>query len=339
MIAINKAFLNIGGIIMTFTDLKFFLTQKMRMSHIYQPLLVKILLEAGGLATIRQLAREFAVNDESQILFYEKRLKEMPIKVLSSHEVILKNGEVVSLNLNIDKLTLEQKAELLKICSEKIHTYISSKGLSIWDYRLLDDNPIPDSLRYRVLTDGKGRCALCGATRDDTVLHVDHIIPRSKGGKTVYENLQVLCAKCNESKRDQDQTDFREIVATYQVECTFCDIPDDQKFIENELAFCISDLHPVTPGHSLIIPKRHFANYFDMNRVELEAIDDLTRIRRKQLLETDPAIRGFNVGVNSGVVAGQTIFHTHIHLIPRREGDTEDPRGGVRGVITGRMNY
>jgi ATP adenylyltransferase len=321
---------------LTFTDLKLFLAQKMRMSHIYQPLLIKILLEAGGLATIRQLAREFAANDESQILFYEKRLKEMPIRVLSNHEVIQKDGEVVSLNLNIDKLTLEQKAELLKICSEKIHTYISSKGLSIWDYRLLDDNPIPDSLRYRVLTDGKGRCALCGATRDETVLHVNHIIPRSKGGKTVYENLQVLCAKCNESKRDQDQTDFREMAETYQVECMFCDITSDKKLIENDLACCILDTHPVTPGHSLIIPKRHFSNYFETTKAELEAIDDLARIRRKQLLETDPAIRGFNLGVNSGAAAGQTVFHTHIHLIPRREGDTENPAGGVRGVIPGR---
>jgi diadenosine tetraphosphate (Ap4A) HIT family hydrolase len=324
---------------MNFTDLKTFLTQKMRMSHIYQPLLIKILLEAGGLATIRQLAREFAANDESQILFYEKRLKEMPIRVLSSHDVILKNGEVVSLNLNTDKLTLEQKAELLKICSEKIHSYISSKGLSIWDYRLFDDAPIPDSLRYRVLTDGKGRCVLCGATRDETVLDVDHIIPRSKGGKTVYENLQVLCAKCNRSKRDQDQTDFREMVATYQVECVFCDMPADKKLIENDLAYCILDAHPETPGHTLIIPKRHFADYFQIDRAELEAIDDLARIRHKQLLADDPTISGFNLGVNSGGSAGQTVFHTHIHLIPRHDGDTENPAGGVRKLITGRGEY
>ena len=129
------------------------------------------------------------------------------------------------------------------------------------------------------------------------------------------------------------------MAATYQVECTFCDIPDDKKLIENELAFCILDIHPLTPGHSLIVPKRHFTDYFDMNRSELGAIDDLTHIHRKQLLETYPSIRGFNVGINSGRAAGQTIFHTHIHLIPRREGDTEDPRGGVRGVIPGRMGY
>lgn len=305
---------------MTFTDLKSFLTEKMRMSHIYQPLLIKTLLEAGGLATIRQLAREFAANDESQLLFYEKRLKEMPIRVLLNREVILKNGEVVSLNLNTDKLTLEQKAELLKICSEKIHSYISSKGLAIWDYRLLDDHPIPDSLRYRVLMDAKGRCALCGATRDETVLDVDHIIPIAKGGKTVYENLQVLCAKCNRSKRDQDQTDFREMAATYQVDCIFCDLNPDQKLIENELAFCTLATHPATPGHSLIIPKRHFSDYFETTKPELEAIHDLARIRRKQLLEIDQTIRGFSVKADSGSVDGQKICHGHINLIPHREG-------------------
>ena len=85
---------------------------------------------------MRQLAVEFAANDESKILFYEKRLNEMPVKVLAGHDVICKNGEVIQLNAG--KLTLEQKAELLQICSEKIHKYIASKGLGIWDYRLLD---------------------------------------------------------------------------------------------------------------------------------------------------------------------------------------------------------
>jgi diadenosine tetraphosphate (Ap4A) HIT family hydrolase len=322
---------------LTFLDLKDFLTQKMRMSHIYQPLLIKTLLESGGLATIRQLAVQFASQDESQIIYYEKRLKEMPIKVLSSHDIIQKTGEVIS--LNTDKLTLEQKAELLQICGDKIHQYIASKGLAIWDYRLLDDNPIPDSLRYRVLMGAKGRCALCGATREENVLDVDHIIPRSKGGKTVYENLQVLCAKCNRTKQNKDDTDFRELAATYEVECVFCAITEDQKILQNELAYCVLDKYPVTPGHSLLIPKRHFVDYFSITNNEQAAIHDLARIRRKQLLETDQTIRGFNIGANAGIAAGQTIFHMHIHLIPRREGDIENPEGGVRGVIPGKMGY
>jgi diadenosine tetraphosphate (Ap4A) HIT family hydrolase len=102
----------------------------------------------------------------------------------------------------------------------------------------------------------------------------------------------------------QGSSRFSPMAATYQVDCIFCDITDDKKLIENELTYCILDIHPVTPGHTLIIPKRHFADYFNITRSELEAIDDLIRIRRKHLLETDSAIRGFNVGVNSGVVAG-----------------------------------
>ena len=88
-----------------------------------------------------------------------------------------------------------------------------------------------------------------------------------------------------------------------------------------------------------MIPKRHFSDYFDMKKVEQDAIADLLQIRRRHLMEEDSKIQGFNVGVNSGRVAGQTIFHCHVHLIPRRTGDLEDPRGGIRGVIPSRMKY
>ena len=99
---------------MTFEELKTFLTKQMRMSHIYQPLLIKNLLESGGLATVRQLAVSFAAQDESQVRSYEKRLKEMPIRVLLSHDVIEKDGELVT--LRIGKLSLQQRAELEQIC-------------------------------------------------------------------------------------------------------------------------------------------------------------------------------------------------------------------------------
>ena len=138
----------------------------------------------------------FIANDESQILYYERRLKEMPIKVLSKHGVIEKSDDLV--RLKTGKMTLEQKAEIKKICEAKMQQYIAERGLSIWDYRLLDDtlsSPTPYAIWF--FKDAKGRCMLCGATRDERLLDVDHIKPRSRGGKTVYENLQVLCAKCD----------------------------------------------------------------------------------------------------------------------------------------------
>jgi len=322
---------------MTYESLKEFIQSKMRLSHIYQPLLIKALVEAGGSATVRQLATTFLSSDESQILYYEKRLKEMPIRVLARHGIIAKDKDLVSLNLG--KLTLEQRAEIKKLCEAKMQEFIVARGLAIWDYRLLDDSPIPDLIRYRVLKEAKGRCALCGVTKDERPLDIDHIIPRSKGGETIYENLQVLCSKCNRSKRNQDDADFRNLIeGDPDYHCVFCKIHKEEYLIENEFAFAKLDKYPVTDGHTLIIPKRHFSEYFNITKVEQTAVSDLITIRRKQLIE-DAGVKGFNIGVNSGQVAGQTIFHCHIHLIPRRKGDLDDPRGGVRGVIPGKMKY
>ena len=323
---------------MSFNELKDFIENKMRLSHIYQPLLIKSLIECGGVSTIRQMAITFLSRDESQIVYYEKILKSMPIKVLSNHNVILKDRDLIKLNTK--KLTLKQKAEISKLCEEKMQEYIAKRGLSIWDHRLIDGSAISDSLRYEVLKESSGRCSLCGATKKDTVLDVDHIIPRSKGGKTVYENLQVLCAKCNRSKGNKDDTDFRETPSGFEVDCLFCNQKLKDKYvIENDYAFAILDNFPVTKFHTLIIPKRHFTEYFDITDKELIAVNKLVKILKKQLIESDGSIQGFNIGTNCGKVSGQTIDHCHIHLIPRRKGDIDDPRGGIRGVIPDRMNY
>jgi ATP adenylyltransferase len=123
-------------------------------------------------------------------------------------------------------------------------------------------------------------------------------------------------------------------------DCIFCSSNNIREVLfENEYSYAVFDKFPVSEGHILIITKRHFDDYFDITQPELEAVNDLLSKGRKSLLDMDPTIQGFNIGINSGEVAGQSILHCHIHLIPRRKGDTEDPRGGVRGVIPGRMNY
>jgi len=103
--------------------------------------------------------------------------------------------------------------------------------------------------------------------------------------------------------------------------------------------FSIEDRCPVTRFHHLIIPFRHCESVFDMTDSEHRDAASLIDRLRRQILEKDATVTGFNLGVNCGADAGQTIFHTHIHLIPRRAGDTPRPRGGVRGVIPDRMNY
>ena len=101
----------------------------------------------------------------------------------------------------------------------------------------------------------------------------------------------------------------------------------------------IEDAFPVTPNHTLIIPKRHVSDYFDLYQPELNAIHLMLNARRQTVLENDPTITGFNVGINAGSSAGQTIFHVHVHLIPRRDGDVNNPRGGVRGVVANKQIY
>ena len=308
------------------------------MQHIYLPLLIGQLVDSGGSATLRQLAQSVLAQDESQLQYYEKRLKEMPLKVLKKHDIICTDGNLVS--LNVKKLTFEQKSHLKMLCEKGLQEFIVKKGLGIWDYRLLDTDPIPDSLRYRVLAESGGRCALCGATNKERLLDVDHIKPRSKGGKNEYDNLQVLCSKCNRSKGNKDDTDFRPEPITSIKECPFCYHNCKTRIVEElETVFSIQDQYPVAENHLLIIPKRHTEDYFSLSENERFEANQLIKISRKNILQNDSTVTGFNIGMNCGESAGQTIFHCHIHLIPRRDGDTPAPRGGVRGVIPSKMSY
>jgi len=324
---------------MKFDALKDFLENKMSMAHIYQPLLIKSLVDSGGSATIRQLAFNFLAQDESQLRYYERKIKDMPLRVLRKHEIVDKDGELVTLNVN--KLSFEQKAQIKMICEKKLQEFIVNRGLGIWDYRLLDSNPVPDSLYYNVLRDSNGRCALCGATKNERLLHVDHIKPRSKGGKTEYDNLQVLCAKCNQAKGNKDDKDFREFVVSDSVpDCTFCYENIKSRIIDKyNSVVVIKDNFPVSNDHCLIVPKRHVPDYFSMTIAEKMDSDNLLRILQKRISSSDSTVTGFNVGMNCGTSAGQTIFHAHIHLIPRRDEDTPHPRGGVRGVIPDKISY
>jgi diadenosine tetraphosphate (Ap4A) HIT family hydrolase len=120
--------------------------------------------------------------------------------------------------------------------------------------------------------------------------------------------------------------------------CIFCNI-EEKSFLKNSLALAIWDAFPVTPLHALILPRRHAEDYFALTPEELLACDELLRQARALIQEQDPSVEGFNLGVNVGKAAGQTIFHCHIHLIPRRAGDLKDPRGGIRGVIPERRSY
>jgi|TARA_X000001036_G_C20443702_1_gene710313 ATP adenylyltransferase len=122
-------------------------------------------------------------------------------------------------------------------------------------------------------------------------------------------------------------------------ECIFCNLDESRVEIENNLALSFKDLYPVTKGHSLVIPKRHVQSFFDLEKDEKKAILELLELQKKKLISQDKLITGFNIGINDGIDSGQTVMHCHVHLIPRRKGDMNDPRGGVRGVIPEKQSY
>lgn len=121
--------------------------------------------------------------------------------------------------------------------------------------------------------------------------------------------------------------------------CVFCDLQGKRPVIyEDDLVFAIEDAFPVSPGHALVIPKRHAETYFDATEAERKALGDAV-VKVREILDARHRPDGYNIGVNCGAAAGQTVMHMHVHVIPRYAGDELHPRGGVRGVIASKKSY
>ena len=121
--------------------------------------------------------------------------------------------------------------------------------------------------------------------------------------------------------------------------CLFCNSKISGIALENEFAYVNYDTYNLSELHCLIIPKRHVMDYFELTNEELIACNDLIRIIKEDILDKDKTVKAFNIGTNVGKISGQSIMHCHIHLIPRREGDVENPQGGVRSVIPKKQHY
>jgi diadenosine tetraphosphate (Ap4A) HIT family hydrolase len=121
--------------------------------------------------------------------------------------------------------------------------------------------------------------------------------------------------------------------------CLFCNSKESGLAAENMLAYASYDTYPVSKLHCLIIPKRHVKDYFELSNDEVIACNKLIKKIKEEILLQDPLVKGFNIGTNIGKAAGQSVLHCHIHLIPRRKGDVENPQGGVRSVIPSKQHY
>lgn len=329
----------------TFEKLKQFIIKDMRTSHIYQPVMLIELLKNNGKRTVTEIAKAFVNRDPTQVEYYSNIVKNMAGMFLTKNSGIsYQDGDTYYLT-GVRDLSEFEREDLIRLCQQRLEGYEAKRVKALLEHRGHADESISGSIRYEVLKRAEFRCELCGVSAEEKNLEVDHIHPKSLGGKDDLSNYQALCYSCNSSKGNNDSTDFRDFSTQYEhrvEDCLFCNtqIHNRERIIdENALAYVIRDGFPVTQYHSLFIPKRHVADYFGLTQAEINAINQLIKKQKKFLDEAYPTISGYNIGMNCGESAGQTVFHCHIHLIPRRTGDVENPRGGVRHLIPGKGFY
>lgn len=327
---------------MSFRALRKFLREDMRMSHIYQPVMIKALLSRNGRCSTRQIAAEILSGDSSQLEYYERITREMPGRVLAKHGIVARDGGGYVLS-GYEKLSADQIRELKALCDLRLKEYLDKRGERIWQHRKISSGYVPGTLRFEIFKRAKFRCELCGVSAEERALEVDHIVPRKHGGEDVLENLQALCYRCNSTKRDRDDTDFREVRRSYahrEADCIFCNLPKDREILaENTLAVAFADAFPVSHLHTLVIPRRHVREFFGLGQAEINACTQLLRTVKEIVTKRDGSVSGFNIGANVEEAGGQSVFHCHIHLIPRRAGDVQKPRGGVRNIMPGKGDY
>src|SRR5262249_4426127 len=161
----------------SFEHLRDFIRKRMRMSHIYQPVMIKELLTRGGNARVQDIAAAFLARDASQLEYYEQITKNMPGKVLANHGVVKRIRDEDQLTVDPTSLTSEQKDELVRLCDEAISTYLQKRGEAVYDHRRAALGYLSGSLHYEVLKRAGFRCELCGISADERAIEVDHILP------------------------------------------------------------------------------------------------------------------------------------------------------------------
>lgn len=174
--------------------------------------------------------------------------------------------------------------------------------------------------------------------------------------RALHQGASLVCVKIHKRKSDEKARAFRVLQAGHAHEihywgtwgfedvpsgdtsCTLCMLPSERVLGENEHAVWVLDLHPVSPGHSLIVSKRHVASFFEIPPAERDAVLSLLD-RARERVDRDHSPSGYNIGINEGPAGGQTVPHLHVHLIPRYTGDRKNPRGGVRWVLPEKADF
>jgi len=225
----------------SYEQLADFVENRMRMSHVYQPVMLMTLLREGGKRSTEELAKAILAHDESQVEYYENVTKNMVGRVLRRHGIAEKKDDGYYL-IGYEDLDDEQVERLIELCEAKLDEYKTKRGKRLWQHRKASAGYVSGTLRYEVLKRARFRCELCGISADVRALEVDHIVPRRRDGTDDPDNLQALCYRCNAMKRDRDDTYFRGVGESCEQRergCPFCEVLKERMVGEFELAYAI----------------------------------------------------------------------------------------------------
>lgn len=264
------------------------------MSHVYQPIMIRTMLEGGGAATRRQIAAAFLAADLSQVEYYEKVVTRYPGPVLKGRGIVELERGVYRLSRDLRRMDEWQRASLIALCDAKVADFVAKRQTVIWAHRSINADPLPGTLRWQVITRAMGRCEACGVSALIRALEVDHIVPRSRGGSNEPENLQALCSTCNLQKLDREATDFHAahaLVAHRRTGCAVCDaVVSDSE----ELALVVR-----LPAGLAVAPRRHGAGWLDLWQPEVNA---LRRVEAASVIEGGASMTTSMIGAGDGDV-------------------------------------
>ena len=296
---------------MDFKTLEHFIKKKMKMTHIYQPLMIRTLLSSDNTATVEDIARAFVNSDPSQLEYYKQIAKRWPHITLRKHNVIKYDKGVYT--LLAENITRKQKQMLIELCELRLQEFID-KDPAIKLAHEMDKKSISGSMRYDVLAKTKGICAACGVKASSGYpMHVDHIVPASLGGKSILENLQPLCFRCNTEKRNRDDTDFlkwNNRLKFRHKQCKLCDPPKPAR--ENIMAYAFNTSKYTT----LITPKRHVGRFIDLLPSERHLCLGLVDSIQSAVRARNGSAR-FDVHFDSDYNASQKHYSIILHQIRR----------------------
>lgn len=294
---------------MDYDELEEFIHRKMKMTHIYQPIMIRALLESrDNKATVEDIARKFLNNDESQLNYYKKITKRWPHITLRKRGVVSYEKGTYTMLLD-RKLTRNQRRRLKELCDLRLDEFID-KDPWIKKFREMDKRWVTSGLRYDVLSRSRGVCVACGARSTEAMLHVDHIIPRSLGGRTEPGNLQALCSTCNTQKRNRDERNFLRDHYRLKFRRSGCPLCKAKDVMTNELARAVRPREPLADGHVVVAPGRHVGSFMELIPAErqlcLNMVDGVIERMREDTGAKRFDVTGFD----------RSADHFHVDVVP-----------------------